>query len=174
MGAEFLEVAIKEDGSGQGGYAKEMSPEFIAAEKALFAQQCRECDIVITTALIPGKPAPKLLSAMMIDSMRAGSVTVDMAAEAGGNIETTVPGQVVKTPNGVTCIGYTDLPSRCAAQSSTLFANNCANYVLSMGKPKEKLFKARPCAPSPRRARRLRAPAAFALNGPGRAAGGPC
>jgi len=143
-GAEFLTVDIKEDGSGAGGYAKEMSPEFIAAEMALFAAQAKEVDVIITTALIPGKPAPKLISAEMVSSMRNGSVTVDLAAEAGGNIETTVPGSAVRTPNGVLCVGYTDLPSRCAGQSSTMFANNVTNFILSMGDSKAQHFKVDP------------------------------
>jgi len=143
MGAEFLEVSIDESGDGDGGYAKEMSPEFIAAEMALFAKQCEECDIVVTTALIPGRPAPKLIKKEMVEKMRPGSVTVDLAAEAGGNVETTVPGKVVRTENGVTCIGYTDLPGRCAAQSSTLFGNNVANFILSMGDSKQARFEIR-------------------------------
>ena len=143
-GAEFLTVSIKEDGSGAGGYAKEMSPEFIAAEMALFAAQAKECDVIITTALIPGKPAPKLISADMVASMRPGSVTVDLAAEAGGNIETTVPGQAVRTANGVTCIGFTDLPSRCSGQASAMFANNVTNFLLSMGDSKAGVFRVDP------------------------------
>lgn len=95
LGAEFLEVTgVKESGEGTGGYAKEMSKEFIEAEMALFAKQCKEVDIVVTTALIPGKPAPKLISRQMIESMKQGSVVVDLAAEAGGNIETTKPGEL--------------------------------------------------------------------------------
>ncbi|MEY3211326.1 MAG: hypothetical protein RIT28_1807, partial [Pseudomonadota bacterium] len=111
MGAEFLEVTLQESGEGEGGYAKTMSPEFIAAEMALFKAQCAEVDIVVTTALIPGKPAPKLITADMLDVMREGSVIVDLAAEQGGNCELTVPGQVVQA-HGVTVIGYTDLTSR--------------------------------------------------------------
>jgi len=114
-GAEFLEVQLEEDGETDTGYAKEMSPEFIAAEMQLFADQAKDVDIIITTALIPGKPAPKLISKAMIESMKAGSVVVDLAAEAGGNIETTKPGQSY-VYNGVTHIGYTDLPSRMASQ----------------------------------------------------------
>ena len=110
-----------------------MSKEFIEAEMALFAQQCLEVDIVITTALIPGKPAPLLITKEMLDSMKPGSVVVDLAAEAGGNAGYTVAGEVVKTPRGVTVIGYTDLPSRLAAQSSTLYANNISKFLLSMG-----------------------------------------
>lgn len=132
MGAEFLELNIKEDGEGSGGYAKEMSKEFYEAEMALFAKQCKECDIIITTALIPGKPAPKLISRQMIESMKPGSVVVDLAAEAGGNIETTKPGELY-VHNDVIHIGYTDLPSRLPTQSSTLYANNISKLLLSMG-----------------------------------------
>ena len=104
LGAEFIEVDLKEDGSGAGGYAKEMSKEFIEAEMKLFHEQCREVDIVITTALIPGKPAPKLITKAMLGAMRPGSVVVDLAAEAGGNCEATVPGKLAKH-DGVTIIG---------------------------------------------------------------------
>jgi NAD(P) transhydrogenase len=100
-------------------------------------------DVVVTTALIPGRPAPKLISKAMVESMKPGSVTVDLASEAGGNIETTVPGKVIRTSNGVTCIGYTDLPSRCAGQASTLFGNNIANFLLSMGDSKQGQFQIR-------------------------------
>lgn len=132
MGAEFLELNIKEDGEGQGGYAKEMSKEFYEAEMALFAKQCKECDVIITTALIPGKPAPKLISKEMIESMKPGSVVVDLAAETGGNIETTRPGELYIYKD-VVHIGYTDLPSRLPTQSSTLYANNISKLLLSMG-----------------------------------------
>ena len=91
MGAEFLLLEFEEDGSGEGGYAKTMSDEFIAAEMALFAEQAKEVDIIVTTALIPGKPAPKLITADMVKSMKNGSVIVDLAAEQGGNCELTVP-----------------------------------------------------------------------------------
>lgn len=133
MGAEFLEINMKEDGEGQGGYAKEMSKEFHDAEMALFAKQCKECDIIITTALIPGKPAPKLITREMIESMKPGSVVVDLAAEAGGNIETTRPGELY-VHKDVIHIGYTDLPSRLPTQSSTLYANNISKFLLSIGK----------------------------------------
>lgn len=123
MGAEFLELDFKEEGSGAGGYAKQMSAEFIKAEMALFADQAREVDIIVTTALIPGKPAPKLITAEMVQSMKPGSVIVDMAAEQGGNCELTEPGKVV-IKHGVTIIGYTDLPSRLAKQSSQLYGSN--------------------------------------------------
>lgn len=133
LGAEFLTVDIEESGEGSGGYAKEMSKEFIEAEMKLFAEQAKDVDIIISTALIPGKKAPLLITKPMVDSMRAGSVTVDLAAEQGGNIETTVPGQVIKTPNNITCIGYTDLPSRLPTQSSTLYSNNISKFLLSAG-----------------------------------------
>jgi NAD(P) transhydrogenase len=133
LGAQFLEVAVKESGDGAGGYAREMSAEFNAAAAALFAKQCAECDIIVTTALIPGRPAPKLITAAMVAAMRQGSVLVDLAAEGGGNCEATVAGQKVVTPGGVTVIGYTDLPSRLPGQASALYANNVAKLLLSMG-----------------------------------------
>ena len=123
MGAEFLELDFEEEGSGQGGYAKVMSEEFIKAEMALFAEQAKDVDIIVTTALIPGKPAPKLITAEMVRSMKPGSVVVDLAAEQGGNCELTEPGQVA-VKHGVRLIGYTDLPSRMAAQSSQLYGTN--------------------------------------------------
>ncbi|KAE8322161.1 NAD(P) transhydrogenase beta subunit-domain-containing protein [Aspergillus sergii] len=138
LGAEFIEVDIQEDGAGQGGYAKEMSKEFIEAEMKLFMEQCREVDIIVTTALIPGKPAPKLITKEMVTAMKPGSVIVDLAAEAGGNCEATVPGQLTKY-HDVTVIGYTDLPSRLPTQSSTLYSNNITKYLLSMA-PQEKSF----------------------------------
>lgn len=128
MDAEFLELDFEEDGSGSGGYAKQMSQEFIDAEMALFAEQAKDVDIIITTALIPGKPAPKLITAEMVRSMRQGSVIVDLAAEQGGNCELTVPHRVV-SQNGVTLIGYTDLPSRLPAQASQLYASNLLNMM---------------------------------------------
>lgn len=133
LGAEFLTVDIAESGEGQGGYAKEMSKEFIEAEMALFAEQCKEVDIIISTALIPGKKAPLLIKPEFVDSMKPGSVLVDLAAEAGGNIGYTKANEVVKTPNGQTVIGYTDLPSRLPTQSSTLYSNNISKFLLSMG-----------------------------------------
>ncbi|PYH97401.1 NAD(P) transhydrogenase [Aspergillus ellipticus CBS 707.79] len=138
LGAEFVEVDFQEEGSGQGGYAKEMSKEFIEAEMKLFMEQCQEVDIVITTALIPGKPAPKLITKEMVAAMRPGSVVVDLAAEAGGNCEGTVPGKLTRYKD-VTIIGYTDLPSRLPTQSSTLYSNNITKYLLSMA-PQEKSF----------------------------------
>jgi NAD(P) transhydrogenase subunit alpha len=131
MDAEFLELDFEEDGTGQGGYAKVMSEEFIAAEMELFARQACEVDIIITTALIPGKPAPKLITRGMVESMRDGSVIIDLAAEQGGNCEATVPDKVVNK-HGVNIVGYTDLPSRLAAQSSQLYATNIYNLIMEM------------------------------------------
>jgi len=132
MGAEFLELEFEEEGEGKGGYAKLMSKEFIDAEMALFREQAKEVDIVITTALIPGKPAPKLWMEDMLEAMATGSVVVDLAAEQGGNCEGTVPGErTVK--HGVTLIGYTDLASRMSAQSSRLYANNLCHLLHDMG-----------------------------------------
>ncbi|MDJ0780221.1 MAG: Re/Si-specific NAD(P)(+) transhydrogenase subunit alpha [Gammaproteobacteria bacterium] len=131
MDAEFLELDFEEDGTGEGGYAKVMSEEFIKAEMALFAEQAREVDVIVTTALIPGKPAPKLITEAMVISMRDGSVIVDLAAEQGGNCELTSPGEVV-TRHGVHIVGYTDLPSRLASQSSQLYSTNIYNLIMEM------------------------------------------
>jgi NAD(P) transhydrogenase subunit alpha len=134
LGAEFLELDFKEEGEGTGGYAKEMSPAFIQAEMALFAAQARESDIIVTTALIPGKKAPTLITKEMVESMRPGSVVVDMAAEQGGNCEVTRPGERVEH-QGVRVLGYTDLPSRLATTASRLYANNLFNLLGLLGKP---------------------------------------
>ncbi len=122
MGAEFLELDVKEEGEGKGGYAKQMSDDFLKAEMALFAAQAMQVDIIVTTALIPGKPAPKLITQGMVESMKPGSVIVDLAAEQGGNCVLTEPGTIVKH-KGVTIIGYTDLPSRMASMSSQLYGS---------------------------------------------------
>ena len=132
LGAEFLELEFEEDGSGAGGYAKTMSKEFIDAEMALFREQAKEVDIIITTALIPGRPAPKLILTDMVEMMKEGSVVVDLAAEQGGNCEVTKPNEVYKY-NGVTIIGLTDLPSRMAAQSSQLYGTNLWHLLKDMG-----------------------------------------
>ncbi len=123
LGAEFVGVDYEEEGGGAGGYAKVMSEGFQKAQRDAIAKQCMEVDIVITTALIPGKPAPKLITAGMVESMQDGSVIVDLASEQGGNCELTVPGQVVSR-YGVSIVGYTDLPSRMARQSSQLYSTN--------------------------------------------------
>ncbi|BBT82397.1 NAD(P) transhydrogenase subunit alpha [Aeromonas veronii] len=138
MGGEFLKLDFGgEDGASSDGYAKVMSEEFIKAEMELFAQQAKEVDIIITTALIPGKPAPKLITKEMVDSMKPGSVIVDMAAQAGGNCEYTVPGELHVTANGVKVIGYTDLPGRLPAQSSQLYGTNLVNLMKLMCKEKD-------------------------------------
>ena len=131
MDAEFLMLDFKEEGGGTGGYAKTMSKEFIEAEMALFAQQAKEVDIIVTTALIPGRPAPKLITAAMVESMRPGSVIVDLAAEQGGNCELTEKDQVV-VKHDVTIIGYTNLPSRLANQSSQLYATNLRHLLTEL------------------------------------------
>ncbi|MBD9363245.1 Re/Si-specific NAD(P)(+) transhydrogenase subunit alpha [Methylomonas fluvii] len=131
MDAEFLMLDFQEDGSGTGGYAKTMSKEFIEAEMALFAQQAKEVDIIVTTALIPGKPAPELITAEMVASMKPGSVIVDLAAEQGGNCALTEKNQVV-VKHDVTIIGYTNLPSRLANQSSQLYATNLRHLLTDL------------------------------------------
>jgi NAD(P) transhydrogenase subunit alpha len=135
MGGEFVGVDYEEEGSGVGGYAKVMSEGFQKAQREVFAKQAKDVDIIITTALIPGKPAPKLITADMVKSMKEGSVIVDMAAEQGGNCELTVPGEIV-VRDGVTIIGYTDLASRLARQSSTLYATNLLRLTEDMLKTK--------------------------------------
>ncbi|MBW0280306.1 NAD(P) transhydrogenase subunit alpha [Shewanella xiamenensis] len=137
MGGQFLKLDFtNEDGSSSDGYAKTMSDEFIAAEMALFAEQAKEVDIIITTALIPGRPAPKLITKAMVDSMKPGSVIVDMAAQAGGNCEYTQPSELFVTENGVKVIGFTDLPGRLPAQSSQLYGTNLVNLMKLMCKEK--------------------------------------
>ena len=131
MDAEFLMLDFKEEGGGTGGYAKTMSKEFIDAEMALFAEQAKEVDIIVTTALIPGKPAPKLITAAMVASMKAGSVIVDLAAEQGGNCELTEKDAVV-VKHGVTIIGYSNLPSRLANQSSQLYSTNLRHLLTEL------------------------------------------
>ena len=139
-GAKFLEVPVQEDGSGAGGYAKEMSPEWFAAAEKMLLAECKNIDVIITTALIPGRKAPVLITKAMVDAMPMGSVTVDLAAPAGGNVETTVPGKVVKHGE-VTCIGYTNMESRMAQTCSSLFAGNVTNFLLSMEDKKDKKWK---------------------------------
>jgi len=136
LGGEFVKVDYEEEGSGGGGYAKVMSEGFQQAQRDMYAKQAREADIIITTALIPGKPAPKLITAEMVQSMKPGSVIVDMAGEQGGNCELTEPGQAV-VRHGVTIIGYTDLPSRLARQSSTLYSNNLLRLTEELCKTKD-------------------------------------
>ena len=136
LGGEFVKVDYEEEGSGGGGYAKVMSEGFQQAQREMYAKQAREADIIITTALIPGKPAPKLITAEMVQSMKPGSVIVDMAGEQGGNCELTVPGEAV-VRHGVTIIGYTDLVSRLAKQSSTLYSTNLLRVTEELCKTKD-------------------------------------
>jgi NAD(P) transhydrogenase subunit alpha len=136
LGGEFVKVDYEEEGSGGGGYAKVMSEGFQQAQRAMYAKQAKEADIIITTALIPGKPAPKLITAEMVQSMKPGSVIVDMAGEQGGNCELTVPGQAV-VRHGVTIIGYTDLVSRLAKQASTLYSTNLLRVTEELCKTKD-------------------------------------
>ena len=131
MDAEFLLLDFEEDGSGAGGYAKTMSAEFIEAEMALFAEQAKEVDIIVTTALIPGKPAPELITEAMVESMQDGSVIVDLAAEQGGNCKLTQKNEVV-VKHGVSIIGYTDLPSRLPTQASQLYSTNLRHLLTDM------------------------------------------
>jgi len=136
LGASFLELNFEEDGSGSGGYAKVMSKEFIEAEMKLFAEQAAEVDVIITTAMIPGKKSPVLITEEMVKSMKPGSVVVDLAAEGGGNCELTVSGEVT-VAHGVTIIGYTDFPSRLPTQSSRLYGNNLVKLVQLLGNAEE-------------------------------------
>src|SRR3982751_3298580 len=136
LGGEFVKVDYEEEGSGGGGYAKVMSEGFQQAQREMYAKQARDADIIITTALIPGKPAPKLITADMVKSMKPGSVIVDMAGEQGGNCESTEPGQAV-VRHGVTIIRYTDLVSRLAKQSSTLYSNNLLRLAEELCKAKD-------------------------------------
>ena len=136
MGGEFVSVDYQEEGSGGGGYAKVMSEGFQKAQREMYARQAKEVDIIITTALIPGKPAPRLITADMVRSMKAGSVIVDMAGEQGGNCELTEPGKAV-VKHGVTIIGYTDLASRLAKQSSTLYGTNLFRLAEELCKTKD-------------------------------------
>lgn len=137
MGAEFLELDFEEEAGSGDGYAKVMSEAFIKAEMELFANQAKEVDIIVTTALIPGKPAPKLITEEMVASMKPGSVIVDLAAQNGGNCALTQADKVVETENGVKIIGYTDLPSRLPTQSSQLYGTNLLNLLKLLCKEKD-------------------------------------
>lgn len=136
LGGEFVKVDYEEEGSGGGGYAKVMSDGFLQAQREMYAAQAKDADIIITTALIPGKPAPRLITAEMVKSMKPGSVIVDMAGEQGGNCELTVPGEAV-VRHGVTIVGYTDLVSRLAKQSSTLYSTNLLRVIEELCKAKD-------------------------------------
>ena len=136
LGGEFVKVDYEEEGSGGGGYAKVMSEGFQKAQRDMYAREAKDADIIITTALIPGKPAPKLITADMVRTMKPGSVIVDMAAEQGGNCELTEPGRAV-VKHGVTIVGYTDLASRLAKQASTLYSNNLLRLAEELCKTKD-------------------------------------
>ncbi|AXH95167.1 Re/Si-specific NAD(P)(+) transhydrogenase subunit alpha [Ornithinimicrobium avium] len=139
MGGQFVRIALPEGAGGADGYAREMDADLQARAMEVYARECAEADIVITTALIPGRPAPRLVTAQTVSAMRPGSVVVDMAARNGGNCELTEPGQVVTTPGGVKVVGYTDLPARLPIQASQLYGTNVANLValLTPGKDGE-------------------------------------
>ncbi|WP_045389231.1 Re/Si-specific NAD(P)(+) transhydrogenase subunit alpha [Falsirhodobacter sp. alg1] len=140
MGAEFVFLDFDEatqDGAATGGYAAPSSPEFREAQLKKFQELAPDIDIVITTALIPGRPAPKLWTAEMVAAMKPGSVIVDLAAERGGNCDLTVPDEKIVTENGVTVVGYTDFPSRMASQSSTLYSNNIRHMLTDLTPKKD-------------------------------------
>lgn len=132
MGATFLHVGGADQGVSSDGYAKEVGADYAARAAELYAEQARDVDIIITTAAIPGRPSPRLITDVMVASMRNGSVIVDLAALGGGNCELTVPGETVVTPNGVTIIGWTDLPGRLPGQSSQLYGTNLVNALALM------------------------------------------
>ena len=132
LGGEYIAVAAPDVEVSSTGYAKEMSDDYNRRAEMMYAEQAKDVDIIITTALIPGKPAPRLITAEMVASMKSGSVIVDMAAANGGNVEGTVAGESIVTPNGVTIIGYTDLAGRLAAQSSQLYGTNLVNLMKLM------------------------------------------
>jgi NAD(P) transhydrogenase subunit alpha len=131
LGAKFLAVEDEEFKNAQtaGGYAKPMSAEYQAKQAVLTAEHIKKQDIVITTALIPGRPAPRLVTAAMVASMRPGSVLVDLAVERGGNVEGAKAGEVVETPNGAKIVGYMNVPGRIAASSSALYSRNLYTFV---------------------------------------------
>lgn len=129
LGGEYLSVANDKAEVSATGYAKEMDDDYKAREAQLYAEQCKDVDIIITTALIPGRPAPRIITGEMVASMKPGSVIVDMAAANGGNVEGTVKDQAVVTDNGVTIIGYTDLAGRLPAQASQLYGTNLVNLL---------------------------------------------
>lgn len=129
MGAEFLRIAVEDEGPSATGYAKEMGEDFNRKAAELYAEQAKDVDIIITTALIPGRPAPRLITEEMVASMKPGSVVVDMAASNGGNVAGTVADQAVTSANGVKLLGYTDLPGRLPTQASQLFGTNLVNLL---------------------------------------------
>ena len=140
LGAKFIMTDALKDASGTGGYARELTKDEQAAQAELVAGHIAKQDIVITTALIPGRPAPRLVSKAMVESMAPGSVIVDLAAERGGNVELTRPGEVITTPNGVTIIGYVNVPGRIPATASQLFARNLYAFIETLFDKKTKAF----------------------------------
>jgi NAD(P) transhydrogenase subunit alpha len=140
LGAKFIMTDALKDASGSGGYARELTKEEQAAQAELVSGHISKQDVVITTALIPGRPAPKLVSKAMVESMLPGSVIVDLAAERGGNVEVTKPGEVYTTDNGVTVIGYKNVPARLATSASQLFARNLVSFLETMFDKKTKAF----------------------------------
>jgi NAD(P) transhydrogenase subunit alpha len=140
LGAKFIMTDALKDASGSGGYARELTDAEKAAQAELTASHIAKQDIVITTALIPGRPAPKLVSKAMVESMLPGSVIVDLAAERGGNVEVTKPGEVYTTDSGVTVIGYKNVPARLATSASQLFARNLVSFLETMFDKKTKAF----------------------------------
>ncbi|WP_162602515.1 Re/Si-specific NAD(P)(+) transhydrogenase subunit alpha [Nocardioides daejeonensis] len=137
LGGEYLSIVTEDVEVSATGYAKEMGDDYKALEARLYTEQAADVDIIITTALIPGRPAPRIITAEMVASMKAGSVIVDMAAGSGGNVEGSVSGQVVETANGVTIIGYTDLAGRLPAQASQLYGTNLVNLLKLMTPEKD-------------------------------------
>jgi len=131
LGGKFLEVDadMEKDAQTEGGYAKEMPPEYFAKQKQVVAEHIMKQDVVITTALIPGRPAPVLVTADMIKSMKPGAVIVDLAVEAGGNVEGSKPGEIVETANGVKIVGHLNVPGRLAEDASSLYARNIFNFL---------------------------------------------
>ncbi|MFD9960243.1 Re/Si-specific NAD(P)(+) transhydrogenase subunit alpha [Amycolatopsis sp. NPDC058986] len=137
LGGEYLSIEDSEAEVSATGYAKEMGDDYKAREAQLYAKQCEDVDIIVTTALIPGKPAPRIITAEMVASMKPGSVIVDMAAANGGNVEGTVAGEKIVTANGVTILGYTDLAGRLPAQASQLYGTNLVNLLKLMTPEKD-------------------------------------
>ncbi|HEX4297819.1 MAG TPA: Re/Si-specific NAD(P)(+) transhydrogenase subunit alpha [Devosia sp.] len=140
LGAKFIVTDALKDASGTGGYARELTKDEQAAQAELVAGHISKQDIVITTALIPGRPAPRLVSKAMVESMGDGTVIVDLAAERGGNVELTRPGEVITTPNGVTILGYRNMPARLATSASQLYARNLVAFLETMFDKKTKVF----------------------------------
>ena len=140
MGAQFLRIEVEDAGPSADGYAKETGEDFNTKAAELYAAQAKDVDIVITTALIPGKPAPRLLDEAMVASMKPGSVIVDMAAANGGNVAGTVADEKVVTDGGVTILGYTDLPGRLPTQASQLFGTNLVNLLKLVTPDKDGTF----------------------------------